>query len=424
MKTYLIKKLLQKDGWKNELYITVDENNLITELSNEKPEGEFFPMDGYLIPGFKNAHSHAFQYAMGGLNESIPESAEGDDFWSWRENMYSLALSISPDELQEIATNLYMEMRRHGYTHVAEFHYLHHDTEGLPYKNPAEMSERLMVAANQAGLALTLVPIFYQMGGFNLEPNERQRRFISKDVDSYLELYEEIKKSAEKFNNVIVGAGVHSLRAVKNEDIIKLFKKLPSGIPKHIHISEQIMEVRDCVSHLGKRPVEWLCENVKLNEEFHLVHSTHINDEELKMIIDAKANVVLCPSTEANLGDGLFPLKDFHLAGGNYSIGTDSHIGLSPMEELRWMEYGVRLIEKKRNPLCKPGENSADLIFHKTQEAGLMAMGRSANDYFEVGNNFGGLLIQTDNPLFKDKPEEAILSTLIYSAGPEHLKYR
>ncbi len=423
MKTYLLKKVLQKDGWHKNSYITVDDNQLILEISTEKPEAEVFPLEGYLIPGFKNSHSHAFQYAMAGLNESIPDSADGDDFWSWRENMYSLALSISPEELQEIATNLYMEMRRHGYSHVAEFHYLHHDTEGLPYKNPAEMSERLMVAANQAGLSLTLIPIFYQMGGFNSDPNDRQRRFICKDVDSYLELVEEIKKSAESFDNVIVGAGVHSLRAVKSEDIIRLFKKLPSGIPKHIHISEQIKEVQDCVSHLGQRPVEWLCENVNLDEDYHLVHSTHINEDELKKIIDSKANVILCPSTEANLGDGLFPLKDFHHGGGSYSIGTDSHIGLSPMEELRWMEYGVRLIERKRNPLCGPGENSAELIFHKSQKAGLMAMGRTTQDYFEVGQKFGGLLIQEDNPLFKDKPEESILSTLIYSAGPEHIKY-
>lgn len=422
MKTYQFKSILQKDGWTEETYITIDENKIITSISTEKPEEEYSPKEGLLIPGFQNAHSHAFQYAMAGLNENISAESESDDFWSWRENMYSLALNMTPEKMEETATKLYCEMVRHGYTHVAEFHYLHHDKDGSHYKNLSEMSERLMNAATNAGIALTIIPMFYQMGGFNLEPNERQRRFISKTLDDYLELFEAVRKASENYKDVTVGIGVHSLRAVKSEDIINLFKKAPEGVPKHIHISEQTAEVQDCVSHLGKRPVEWLTENVNLNEEFHLVHATHLNDAEVTAITNSKANVVLCPSTEANLGDGLFPLLSFYNQGGTFSIGTDSHVGLSPMEELRWLDYGVRLIERKRNPLAKGGESSADILYHMTYKTGLAAMGKATSEYFQVGEKLRGRLIRTNTPLFEGKPLEHILGTLIYSAGPEHIE--
>lgn len=422
MKIYQFQNILQKDGWTGEVYITVGEDKKITAIEKEKPEGEIFPQSGALIPGFKNAHSHAFQFAMAGLNESIPTEADGDDFWSWRENMYSLALELSPDEMQKIATDLYTEMRRYGYSHVAEFHYLHHDKEGNPYSNMSEMGERLMVAAATAGIKLTLIPMFYQMGGFNLDPNPKQRRFLSKTLDDYLELLESTKESAKKYDDIIIGAGVHSLRAVKTDDIIELFKTIKKdNIPKHLHISEQVKEVVDCMSHLKKRPVQWLCENIPMDENFNLVHATHLVSSEIDDIIKSKANVVLCPSTEANLGDGLFPLLEFHQKGGRFSIGTDSHVGLSPMEELRWLDYGVRLTEMKRNPLCKGGESSGEILFHEVQETGLKSMGLSSENYFVVGEKLQGVLINTDHVLFENKPDSALINTLIYSAGREHI---
>lgn len=423
MKVYRFEHILLKNGFTEEVYITVDDNNIILKIETEKPEEDVFPKEGHLIPGFLNAHSHSFQYAMAGLNEGLSEEAKEDDFWSWRENMYSLALKLEPEDLERVATELYIEMVRHGYTHVAEFHYLHHDTEGNPYENLSEMSERLMNAAVNAGMNLTIIPMFYQMGGFNLEANEKQRRFISKSVDEYLELFEAVRSASENYDNVKIGIGVHSLRAVKPEDVITLFKKAPADIPKHLHISEQEVEVRDCVSHLGKRPVEWLLENVNLDENFHLIHATHINAEEIKGIIDSKANIVLCPSTEGNLGDGLFPLLEYYKQGGRFSIGTDSHIGLNPMEELRWLDYGVRLSEKKRNPLClNPGDHSGDILYHTTYQTGLKAMGLELDDYFVVGAKLKGYLIKKDNTLFRDKPIDRVLGTLIYSAGPEHLE--
>jgi formiminoglutamate deiminase len=423
MKIYRFDNILLKNGWTDEVFISVDDENVIKKIQNEKPEEEFFPKEGYLIPGFQNAHSHAFQYAMAGINEGLSPDTNSDNFWSWRENMYTLALKIGPEELEKIATELYIEMVRHGYTHVAEFHYLHHDFEGNPYEKLSEMSERLMNASVAAGISLTIIPIFYQTGGFNSEPNPRQRRFISSSVEEYLNLFNEVQKASENYLNVNVGIGIHSLRAVKPEDIITLFKKAPKDIPKHLHISEQEQEVQDCVSHLGKRPVEWLLENVNLDETFHLVHATHINEDEIDGLVKARANVVLCPSTEANLGDGIFPLLEFFKKGGKFSIGTDSHIGLSPMEELRWLDYTVRLIKKTRNPIClNTGDYSGDILFHMTYQTGLKAMGIKQDDYFEVGKKLKGYLIKKTNTLFKNKPLEHILGTLIYSAGPEHIE--
>ncbi|MFT6070807.1 MAG: formimidoylglutamate deiminase [Bacteriovoracaceae bacterium] len=423
MKVYRFDNILLKSGWTEEIYITVDDEKIIQRIDTSLPDEEIFPKEGYLIPGFQNAHSHAFQYSMAGLNEGLSPEAKSDDFWSWRENMYAIALKISPEELEQVATDLYIEMIRHGYTHVAEFHYLHHDFEGNPYENLSEMSDRLMNASVAAGISLTIIPMFYQVGGFNSEAGPKQRRFISQTVDEYLNLFNEVQKASQNYNNVNVGIGVHSLRAVKPEDIISLFKKAPADIPKHLHISEQVQEVQDCVSHLGKRPVEWLLENVNLDENFHLVHATHINSEELDGLIKTKANVVLCPSTEGNLGDGLFPLLEFYKKGGKFSIGTDSHIGLSPMEELRWLDYTVRLIEKSRNPLClNAGDLSGDILYHMAYQTGLKAMGIEQEDYFEVGKKLKGYLITKDNSLFKNKPLEHVLGTLIYSAGPEHLE--
>lgn len=423
MKVYRFENILLKNGWTDEVYISVDDERNIIKIDKDLPEEEIFPKEGYLIPGFQNAHSHAFQYAMAGINEGLSAEAKSDDFWSWRENMYSIALKIGPEELKQVATELYIEMVRHGYTNVAEFHYLHHDFEGNPYENLSEMSERLMNASVAAGISLTLIPMFYQVGGFNSEASPKQRRFISQTVDEYLELFNKVQKASENYNTVTVGIGVHSLRAVKPEDIISLFKKAPADVPKHLHISEQEQEVQDCVSHLGKRPVQWLLENVNLDESFHLVHATHINTEELDGLIKSRANIILCPSTEGNLGDGLFPLLEYYKKGGKFSIGTDSHIGLCPMEELRWLDYTVRLIEKTRNPLClNAGDYSGDILYHMTYQTGLKAMGIESQDYFEVGSKLKGYLIKKDNSLFKNKPIEHVLGALIYSAGPEHLE--
>ena len=344
MKKYGFKSLLQRNGWLENAIVSVNANGIITAISNDSVEISATQFNGYALPGFQNAHSHAFQYAMAGLAEVHQVSAASDDFWSWREAMYKLALSVNPDQMEAIATMLYSEMVRHGYTNVAEFHYVHHDQNGQPFANLAEMGSRMISAAKTAGINITLVPIFYQKGGFGQAPNDRQKRFISPDIDSYLRLLDSSKQACSYYEGANIGIGIHSMRGVEPIDVAEIAKSGPQDIPFHIHVSEQLKEIEDSISYLGKRPVEWLLDNIQMNDRFHLVHATHLSKLETVGIAKSGANVVLCPSTEGNLGDGLFPLIDFQKEGGSWSIGTDSHIGINPLEELRMLDYGQRLI--------------------------------------------------------------------------------
>ena len=267
MKQYTFKGILQNEGWLENRAVTIDRDGIIVDIeqvnSNEIDAG-------YALPGFQNAHSHAFQYAMAGLAEKNDANATNGDFWSWREAMYRLALNISPDQLEDIATMLYAEMVRHGYTSVAEFHYVHHDKNGKQYDNLAEMGSRLVAAAETAGINITLVPIFYQKGGFGVAPNERQKRFISSSVDDYMKLLDASQAACKHYNGANIAIGIHSMRGVEPEHISEIAQFGPQNLPFHIHISEQLKEIEDAVDYLGKRPVEWLAENVALSGTFYV----------------------------------------------------------------------------------------------------------------------------------------------------------
>ncbi len=417
MKTYHFKGILQKNGWLENASITVNEKGNITDISSSTPN-EAEVINGYALPGFQNAHSHAFQYAMAGIAEKHSTTiGKADDFWSWREAMYGLALNINPDQMEAIATMLYAEMARHGYTNVAEFHYVHHDKNGAPYTNLAEMGSRLISAAKTVGIGITLVPIFYQKGGFGQEPNPKQRRFISSQIDDYLQLLEASKDACKNYENATLGIGMHSMRGVEPSDIAEIAKSGPQDIPFHIHVSEQLKEVEDSVAYLGKRPVEWLLDTLEMNERFHLVHATHLTEQEIAGIGRQKANVVLCPSTEGNLGDGLFPLSKFQNAGGKWSIGTDSHVGLNPLEELRILDYGQRLTSHKRNIFFsdKQGDSGTHALTMATL-AGRRAMGNFNNDFFEVGQPLNASLFDASQPLLATTSLENLASTIVYAS--------
>ena len=245
---------------------------------------------------------------MAGLAERHEGTGVPDDFWSWRDAMYKLALSVNPDQFEAIATMLYAEMLRHGYTSVAEFHYVHHDQNGKKYNNLAEMGSRLVSAAKKVGLKITLIPIFYQKGGFGKEPTYEQRRFISSTIEEYQKLYEASEKATQFYDGANIAIGIHSMRGVEPELIKRVASEFPKEVPFHIHISEQLKEIEDSKAYLNKRPVEWMLDNIDMNDRFHLVHATHLTKEETIGIAKTGANVVLCPSTEGNLGDGIFPL--------------------------------------------------------------------------------------------------------------------
>lgn len=415
MKTFKFKGILTNQGFELDQYIQVDEHGKISSIQSEVNDATSEYLAVYALPGFQNAHSHAFQYAMAGLAERHSTSQTPDDFWSWREAMYALALKISPDDLEAIATMLYAEMLRHGYTNVAEFHYVHHDQNGTPYGNLAEMGERLVAAATKVGIGITMVPIFYQKGGFGKPATEGQKRFISPDIDAYLNLLSAMEKVVKPSEFANLGIGIHSMRGVDPLIIKEIAKTGPQDLPFHIHISEQLKEVEDSLAYLGKRPVEWFLEHVNANERFHLVHATHLTEQETDDLARSKANVVLCPSTEGNLGDGIFPLRRFQTMDGNWSIGTDSHVGLNPFEELRVLDYGQRLTSHKRNTFYSATQGDSGLYaIEKALINGRKAMGNDSTAYFKVGDYLNAVLIDASSPLIASSSISNLASTIVY----------
>lgn len=414
MNSYRFKAILQNSGWLENAAVSVDENGKIISVSQTENSDAVF-INGYALPAFQNAHSHAFQYAMAGLAEN---HVRDDDFWSWRDAMYRLALELNPDEMKKIAAMLYAELVRNGYSNVAEFHYVHHDKNGEPFENLAETGEALIEAANDAGIKITLIPIFYQKGGFGIEPNKRQRRFISKTFEDYARLFEASADVCKKYENANIAVGIHSMRGVEASDILRVVNELPNNIPFHIHVAEQLKEVEDSITFLGKRPVEWLLENCNLGERFHLVHATHLTETETENSAKSNANVVLCPSTEGNLGDGIFPLRNYQKFGGNWSIGTDSHIGINPFEELRLLDYGQRLISHKRNTF---GENAGSFAITKATIAGRKAMNNFETEFFAVGADFDACVINANAPLLGNMNLENLASTIVYSADSSQI---
>ena len=410
---FYFKGLLQNSGWLESALVETDDGGVIISIEGNSHVER---ATDYAIPGFQNAHSHSFQYAMAGLAETHSIRKERSDFWSWREAMYRLALSVDPDQFEAIAVMLYAEMLRHGYTNVAEFHYLHHDKNGKPYENRAELGSRLISAAKKVGIGITLIPIFYQKGGFDkpLEPN--QKRFVSATIEDYQKLYEATEKACKDYEYANVGVGIHSMRGVEPEIIKEVAENFPNDVPFHIHISEQLKEVEDCVEFLGKRPVEWMLENIELSDRFHFIHATHLLENEIKGLAEKGVNVVLCPTTEGNLGDGLFPLREFQSLGGNWSIGTDSNISLNPFEELRLFDYGQRLVTHKRDTFSDAmNGNSAVYAIRQSTTTGRKAMNNSGADYFAVGEPFNACVISDTHPLIQTASSENLLNTILYS---------
>ena len=419
-KAYKFKALLTENGWLENITVQVDDNGNIASFG--EPIDQVEMINGLAIPGFQNAHSHAFQYAMAGLAELHEGNGVPDDFWSWRSAMYDLALQVSPEQLESIATMLYAEMLRHGYTSVAEFHYVHHDKNGEPYTNKAELGERLVAAAKKAGIQITLVPMFYQMGGFGKPAESKQRRFISPTIEDYFALLESSEQAVKTYQGAKIGMGIHSLRAVKPEDVISVCENFQNDKPFHFHVSEQLKEIEDCLAYHGKRPVQWLLDNANVNEYYHLVHATHLDDSEVKGIAQSGAHVVLCPTTEGNLGDGLFRFKDYQAQNGSWSIGTDSHVSLNPLEELRLLDYGQRLSSHKRNTYYQSGLGDSGFnAITMAWKAGRKAMGHSNKAFFEVGQSFDAVVVDFNSPLIATSSLKHLCNTIVYSSDVSNL---
>ncbi len=370
-------------------------------------------LTGPLLPGLVNAHSHAFQRAFAGLAER--RESEHDDFWSWRDRMYRVALAISPEQLKAVATQLYIEMLRGGYTHVCEFHYLHHAPDGRAYDDPLTMTWMLVEAARGAGIGLTVLPVLYERAGFDASAlRDDQRRFAT-DAAWILAAQKRISESTSG-SLVNSGVAIHSLRAAHPESI----RKLVAGAegPIHIHVAEQTGEVDECLKTTGLRPVEWLLRNHALDARWQLIHATHVTPSEIEGVAKSSAAAVICPTTEANLGDGTTDIAAWLSAGTAMSIGSDSHVTRDWREELRLMEYGQRLQHRARNIAASPATDqfaTAERLFSRVTTGGAAAAGH-ARWGITVGARADAVVVDPSDPALHGVPSSRTLDAMVFSS--------
>lgn len=415
MHTLHFTKALLPQGWADKVAVSVDADGNIDSVATDGSNPNAVYRSGCLLPGMPNLHSHAHQRAMAGLAEYAGESA--DSFWSWREVMYRYVNNLTPQQLEWIAAQLYVEMLKAGYTTVAEFQYVHHDLNGEPYARRAEMTLRTCAAARTAGIAMTSLPVLYSFGDFGgTPPRPEQARFVN-DAEGYMQILSEVVRDTQDDPNQSFGVAPHSLRAINHpllEEVLTATKN--DNAPVHIHIAEQAQEVEGCLAQAGKRPVQWLLRNFDVNNRWCLIHATHMTDTEAVELARSGAVAGLCPTTEANLGDGFFNMPPFLLNGGAFGIGSDSQISVSPVEELRWLEYGQRLQQQARNVLAGDGRSSGRFLFERAVDGGAQACGRRTGR-IEAGNRADFIVINTAHPLLHGRQGDALLDSWIFSGN-------
>ena len=371
-------------------------------------------LPGPILPGLVDAHSHAFQRAFAGMAER--RSSEHDDFWSWRDRMYGVALRITPEQLRAVAAQLYTELLAGGYTQVCEFHYLHHDEQGQPYADPLAMSQAICEAAAVAGIGLTLLPVLYERAGFAQPVLRPEQRRFATSVDSVFALRDGVR--ALELPHVSAGVAVHSLRAARPESLQLLARRLATDkAPIHIHIAEQTGEVDDCLTATGMRPIEWLTRSLPLDARWQLIHATHATPAEIDAVAASGAGIVICPSTEANLGDGLADLPRWLHSGTPMAIGSDSQVCRSATDELRWLEYGQRLSLRKRNVSASPASgtaSSAARLFDHALAGGAAAAGFDRWGLVE-GARADLLVLDMQAPGLLGVPADQALDALVFA---------
>ena len=419
MVTYRFDHLLTATRWLSPGYVSFDVDGRISKISERAPAGDYVNVGGIAVPGVANLHSHAFQRGMAGLSE-FRTAAEQDSFWTWRDLMYRFVDRLSPDDLEAIASQLYVEMLKAGFTSVGEFQYLHHDRDGTPFGNPAEMSLRTLAAAKATGIGITMLPVLYQYAGFGEQPaRDGQRRFIN-DPDRFLDIYRVLDEATAPHDNFRTGIAPHSLRAAGEDAIRDVVAEIAETTPIHIHIAEQEQEVSDCVAFSGLRPVQYLLDRVEVDERWCLIHATHMTAEEAKAAAISGSIAGLCPTTEANLGDGLFDMPGWRAAAGAIGIGSDSHISVSIVEELRWLEYGQRLRDRRRNIAADAAGSSGTNLLNATVSGGARALGR-ARVSGEIGLAAGALadivVLDLDAPTFAGHKQETFIDAWLFSGN-------
>ena len=423
LKSYFAPLAWVDGAWAKDVLLSVADDgtwaNIQVNTSVDQQQGTT-RLSGPVIPGLVNAHSHAFQRAIAGMTERT--SGGQDNFWSWRDRMYSAAQRITPQQLEPIAALLYAELLQAGYTQVCEFHYLHNDSRGKLYADPLEMSSALVRAAHRVGIGITLLPTLYMRSGFSAHGlRDDQQRFAS-TPDSIFKVCEGIEKQFGS-NLVNTGLALHSLRAV-GQAVLQEAAAYANArhMPIHIHVAEQTGEVVDCISAKGQRPVEWLLNHAGLNASWNLVHATHTTPAELQGVKASGASIVLCPTTEANLGDGVFDLPAYGSLQGKWSIGSDSHVTRSWQEELRLLEYSQRLALRQRNVMAGASgqASTASALFNAALAGGSAASGQPFSG-LAACNRADFSVIDTTSPALLGVPGDHLLDAMIFSSPEPRL---
>ena len=412
MTSLWFQSFLLPDGWADRVQIDVDFGRVHSIRADVAPDSRA-ECHAIGLPGLPNVHSHAFQRGMAGLTEVAGASA--DSFWSWRETMYRFVDAIGRDDIEALTAFAYLEMLEAGFTRVGEFHYVHHDRGGRRFSNPAEMASAIAAAAAQVGIGLTLLPAFYAHSGFRgAAPDPRQSRFLN-DVDSFARLLDHSRRAVSSLDDAVVGVAPHSLRAVTPEELTSVIG-LAEGGPVHIHIAEQWKEVEDCLSWCGRRPVTWLMDTLEVDDRWCLVHATHADLCELERVAGSGATAGLCPITEANLGDGIFPAAEFAALHGSYGIGTDSNVLIDAAQELRLLEYTQRLTHRARNVMALgEGRSTGRALFESALAGGSRALGLPISG-LHIGAAADLISLDSNHEALTSRAGDALLDSWIFAA--------
>ncbi len=415
MQRYYAEQALLPDGWAEAVTIEVAPTGTIAAIVIGSPSSSAQRLAGPVIPGIPNLHSHAFQRAMAGLAEG-----GAGDFWEWRDLMYRFLARIGPEEVEAIAAQLYLEMLKAGYTAVGEFHYLHHAPDGQPYDDLTEMAHRVIAGARRVGMGMTLLPVLYAHGDFGgTPPGEGQKRFVN-DPSQLLRMLDLlIRDYGDDHPQLRFGVAPHSLRAVTAEELAVLVagaQVVDPMVPVHIHVAEQTREVEACLASRGARPVEWLLAEAPVDGRWCLVHATHMTPVETQALAGSDAVAGLCPTTEANLGDGLFPLGRYFTGGGKIGIGSDSHISVSPVEEMRWLEYGQRLVRRARGMFRMPDRSVGRSLLDAALAGGAQALGRPIGR-LEMGCRADLLVLDAESPPLFGKSSDHLADAFVFAGN-------
>src|SRR5215469_5319569 len=408
---------LLPSGWERRVRITARDGRIaaVTVGTAAHPDDE---RHAIAVPGLPNVHSHAFQHGLAGLTERRAPGA--DSFWSWRELMYQFVERLGPEELEAISAWCFAGMLEAGFTHVGEFHYLHHDQDGVPFAERGELAARVAAAAAASGIGLTLLPVFYAHGGFGGQaPTARQRRFIT-DPEGFARIVEGCRRAVQPLAGASVGVAPHSLRAVTPPELSAVVALAGDG-NIHMHIAEQTREVEECLSWCGQRPIAWLLDAQPVDERWCLVHATHATGAELDQLAQRRAVIGLCPITEASLGDGIFPAVRWRSQRGRFGVGSDSNVMTDAAVELRTLEYSQRLAERARNVLADgTSASTGRSLFEAALAGGTQALQRTAAAVgLAPGASLDLVTLAPAHPALLERQGDEILDSWVFAAGRE-----